>query len=237
MGKRALKKFCIWILEKTGVSRRFISSLRKEWFFALTRMYSFFSLKQRAVLKRLRKANELRINLACGQFNQSGWIGMDSSFSSRADVIWDLRKKLPLHDSSCSYLFCEHFLEHLVYPEETELFLSECRRILRKEGILRLILPDTKKFAVAYTNDDEIFLKKAAPEARSLLAALNAAAFGVPFGEHYYLYDVDFVSELLYKNGFSKVRTSKFGEGCPASILDRKDKMRILESMYIEAEK
>ncbi len=51
---------------------------------------------------------------------------------------WD---KMQFEDNSISFIFSEHFLEHLFLDEAISL-LRECRRILRPRGIMRIVVPD-----------------------------------------------------------------------------------------------
>jgi predicted SAM-dependent methyltransferase len=48
---------------------------------------------------------------------------------------------LPFEDSSVQCIFSSHFIEHLTFEESIN-FLKECYRVLRPNGILRIICPD-----------------------------------------------------------------------------------------------
>jgi SAM-dependent methyltransferase len=64
--------------------------------------------------------------------------------------VHDLQKPLPFEDESFNAVYHSHVLEHL--PRERALpFLKECYRVLkRKEGILRVAVPDLERQAMAY---------------------------------------------------------------------------------------
>ena len=49
---------------------------------------------------------------------------------------------LPFDDSSISFIYSEHFFEHLFQDEALSLF-RECRRILRPFGVIRTCVPDS----------------------------------------------------------------------------------------------
>ena len=61
----------------------------------------------------------------------------------------DCRKRLPFTDQSVDYIYTSHFLEHLHRYQALEL-LKECKRVLKRKGILRIAVPDlevlTKKY-------------------------------------------------------------------------------------------
>ena len=48
---------------------------------------------------------------------------------------------LPFKDSSVEVIFSSHFIEHLTFEEGIN-FLRECHRVLRPNGILRIVCPD-----------------------------------------------------------------------------------------------
>ena len=108
---------------------------------------------------RLRTADPLlRLNLGSGDLPKEGWINVDL-FGSVADLRLDLRRPLPFADHSTSYIYTEHFFEHLEYPNVTKSmgwdlecdgpsealqFLRECKRVLAPGGILDVVVPDTE---------------------------------------------------------------------------------------------
>jgi predicted SAM-dependent methyltransferase len=57
--------------------------------------------------------------------------------------VWHYAKydPLPFDDDSFDFVFSEHFFEHLFLDEAIAL-LSECRRVLRPQGVLRTAVPD-----------------------------------------------------------------------------------------------
>ena len=70
------------------------------------------------------------------------YIGVDWEKSthdlSNVDIIADLCEKLPLEDEYADTVVSFQVMEHLPEPG---FFLSECRRILKKEGVLFLTVP------------------------------------------------------------------------------------------------
>ena len=48
---------------------------------------------------------------------------------------------LPFKDSTFTFVFSEHFFEHLFMDEAFELF-RECHRVLRPGGVMRTVVPD-----------------------------------------------------------------------------------------------
>jgi SAM-dependent methyltransferase len=61
----------------------------------------------------------------------------------------DLRRPLPFDDESVDVCYASHVLEHLQRNEARKL-LAECYRVTRKEGIIRLVVPDLESVARDY---------------------------------------------------------------------------------------
>ncbi len=64
-------------------------------------------------------------------------------------ILWDLRKGIPFPDRTFDGVYHSHLLEHLD-KEAAPGFLRECRRILRANGVLRVVVPDLEFHARNY---------------------------------------------------------------------------------------
>ena len=97
------------------------------------------------------KSHFSAINLACGGklCELEGWINADHHPSSKIVLNIDLLKKFPFDDESFDVVYHAQFLEHLSYENGIK-FLKECRRIMKKNGILRVVTPDLKNQALEY---------------------------------------------------------------------------------------
>lgn len=108
-------------------------------------------------------SNLLRLDIACGNNKQPGFIGIDLAENSQADFIshlgdtlWEfspsdtcedkvklqvqphLSENLFLKDSSVGEIFCSHFIEHV---DSIKVFMEECWRIMANKAILHIIAP------------------------------------------------------------------------------------------------
>jgi SAM-dependent methyltransferase len=77
--------------------------------------------------------------------NRFGLLTEDHMHAGDDMVRLDARK-LPYADNSVEAIYSSHTLQHL-YLGEAERVLSECARVLRPGGILRLALPDVEYLA------------------------------------------------------------------------------------------
>lgn len=134
----------------------------------------------------MRSDNLIKVNLGSGPTGKSDWINLDwgilpllSKMSWISHVLvklgllsknyltpwpknlklYDCRKRLPFTDKSVDFIYTSHFLEHLYRYQAIEL-LRECKRILKPEGVIRIVVPDLAILAQKYVNRDRLFYKR-----------------------------------------------------------------------------
>jgi|ERR1035437_613426 ubiquinone/menaquinone biosynthesis C-methylase UbiE len=106
----------------------------------------------------------MKLNLGCASQVPDGWVNVDYALGARFMKIpffrafnrklklfnldWnekiylhDLTKKFPWDDSSVDIVYSSHTLEHFS-KEDGRRFLAECHRVLRKNCIIRIVVPD-----------------------------------------------------------------------------------------------
>src|SRR5208282_2634462 len=178
-------------------------------------------LKGGRVAKRYRHSDNLLVNVGPGGQAKPGWVNVDAWKGPLIDCLYDCRKSLPFPDASVRAIFCEHFFEHIDYTEEAPYFLSECHRVLKKDGVLRLILPDAEKYLRAYCKGGwEEFdrIRPLNPEHTDsyYLCKYNTRMELVNLifrqgHDHKFAYDFETLSFLLYRYGFSEVVRQEYG--------------------------
>lgn len=189
---------------------------------------------RRQALANIRKFSPpYRLNLACGKVHYDGWINIDARAAAGTDVIWDLRFPLPIAASTCTRIYCEHFLEHLG-ADEGLAFLRECRRMLQPGGVVRIAMPSLdaiieKAYNGTWQDMDWLswpqfqFIKS-----RSQMINTTFYSWG-----HKWLYDRDELHRRLRDAGFEAIvdvawRQSAFED--LSNLETRKDSMLICEA-------
>ena len=89
------------------------------------------------------------LNLGCGHRFHPDWENVDFVAVAPGVRAHDLRQGIPYPDESFDVVYHSHLLEH--FPKKAApLFLRECRRVLKRAGVLRIAVPDLEKIARAY---------------------------------------------------------------------------------------
>jgi len=82
---------------------------------------------------------KVRIDLACGQNKQPGFIGIDIAQVDGVDKVMDLEVfPWDIESNSVDEIFCSHYVEHT--PDLIK-FMEECYRILKPGGTMKVISP------------------------------------------------------------------------------------------------
>jgi SAM-dependent methyltransferase len=89
------------------------------------------------------------VNLACGSVFHPAWRNFDVTPVTPQVKYLDIRRRLPFEDVSVDVCYAAHVLEHLRRTDARAL-LAECYRVIRKEGIIRLVVPDLESVVRDY---------------------------------------------------------------------------------------
>lgn len=196
------------------------------------------------------------INLGCGPNGITGWENLDWGvlpflskfellrkvfvklrlFPNSYDLKWpsiklhDIRKTLPYKSRSVDYVYCSHVLEHFE-KWEAESILLEMKRVMKKGGLIRIVLPDLKLMVENYKNADD-FCKEFFGFDKDKKWGMS----GKFIRGHQWMYDKESLKELLLLLGFRKVIFREYGVGKCKDIkkLDYLPHKKI--SMYVEVQ-
>ena len=222
----------------TGVfSRQFVQALKNEARVQAARLRCLTPENRRRV-RALRHARGLSLNLGAGFHQRDGWTPVDLMVDPPGGIRWDMRWGLPVESESVRRIHCEHFFEHLRFPDEVVPALADCFRVLEPGGELRIIVPDAARYIRAYARHDAEFFDS--------MRALGGAA--VPFetdieivnqafrmgGDHQFAWDLPVMHRRLEAVGFEHVEETGYD---PVRFIDQSDAWRQRESLYVVAYK
>ena len=185
------------------------------------------------------------INVGCGTHPINGWINYDFNvfiFFAKVSILRKVLNRLkyipdgykefmdqviqenihfanagkhiPERDNSVNVIYSSHMLEHLD-REETDVFLSESRRVLVPDGIIRIVVPDFEKLIENYQKNknpqkfiDDSCLSGEKPKA--LLKKIQYLIQG--HGWHFCMYNKTSIIALFKRHGFQNIRVIPAGE-------------------------
>ena len=171
-----------------------------------------------------------------------GWINIDvQDLSQFAQVNGynfrqiDVRKEIPYLNSSVDIIVASHFMEHLT-REEGEKFLAECLRVLKPNGLIRLVIPDSKLLAEKYLKGEiteykhvNIGVENAPDDAEAFYHLLLAG--------HQTIYDYNSLKTALEKVGFQEVKRMEAFKSQSEAMQKQTISMYCTLSCYLEGKK
>jgi predicted SAM-dependent methyltransferase len=139
-------------------------------------------------------------------------------------IYHNIRYGIPFDDNAIDCLYTSHLLEHF-FLSDAEVFIKEAYRVLKKDGLMRICVPDLEHAVELYRTGR----KKEALEYFFLPAKVDHYRY------HRYLYDFELLEELLERAGFRKISKMSYQKGKMPDIqvLDNRPE----ETLYVEATK
>jgi len=160
-------------------------------------------------------------------------------FVKEHSILWADAKKIPLGDETAEIIYSSHMIEHLDKDDCTKFFL-EAKRVLKKDGIIRIVVPDTKKIVLNYIEDEniELFLIKlhlTKVQTKTLKDKFKYLIIGDR--QHQWMYDEKSLKEILIQNGYRDPEILEPGKTLipNSGNLDLFERQE--ESLYMEAKK
>jgi predicted SAM-dependent methyltransferase len=153
--------------------------------------------------RRLYQLGEIKLELGSGaKKGTNGYVTVDVV---GADIYRDLRDGIPLRDNTVSAIYTSHLLEHIPF-QQLIVFLKECHRVLKPNGVLSICVPNARNYIQAYTegrqfhNDVASYAKEGLVSTGSFLDQVNYIAY--MGGQHCYLFDEENLLNTLKLAGF-----------------------------------
>ena len=218
-------------------SRQFVQAVKSEVHVQAARLRAL-APSNRSRVRALRNARGLSLNLGAGFHERDGWTPVDLMVQPPTGIRWDVRWGLPLENASVRRIHCEHFFEHLRFPDEVMPALAECFRVLEPGGELRIIVPDAARYIRAYARHDTEFFTAMrelggaeAPFETDIEIVNQAFRMG---GDHQFAWDLPVMRRRLEQTGFEHVDETGYD---PVRFIDQDADWRRRESLYVVAYK
>jgi len=176
------------------------------------------------------------LDIGCGPHMSNDFINLDYQWRKGIDICWDLTKKdLPLDSNSIEGVFTEHCFEHIPF-ESFEQNMREIYRVLKKDCIMRLIMPDGELYVDLYVerrNGSKKLMPYESDETRTSMQSINQIFRG---HGHLFIYDFETIKIILERVGFKNIVKQQYRFGQNDKLI-KDTPHRSVESLYVEATK
>lgn len=104
-------------------------------------------------------AEKTGLQIGCANHKLNNWFNTDICCNANGVYYLDASKPYPFPNESFEYIYSEHLFEHLTW-EQGLVMLTECYRVLKKRGTMRIAMPDITFLINLFLHpNDEINLK------------------------------------------------------------------------------
>jgi predicted SAM-dependent methyltransferase len=146
------------------------------------------------------------LHLGSGGRLLDGWANID--VNGLGNLVWDLRKPLPIPAGKVRFVYSEHFIEHISIADARRL-LSHARQVMAESALIRISTPDLETLIDDYRAAHLVRMDHAQWYPATLCQMVNEAMRG--WG-HSFLYDEAELTALLRECGFKGIRRVKWRE-------------------------
>lgn len=201
-----------------------------------------------SISRHLSENKSPRLHLGCGPHHLAGWLNADLHAYAAGVIEIDATRTFPLPDNSFAYVFTEHMVEHVPLCESMRCF-SECFRVLRPGGVLRVSTPDLAFLASLLRADLSPLHKqyidwscKTYVGTPTVTAAIAINNFVRNWG-HQFIFDKETLELSLHAAGFKAVAFNNVHQSSHPELRGLENLGRLpegfvaLESIIVEATK
>src|SRR5713101_2679371 len=215
-----------------GVARELLHTRRR----ILWNFKRKFGRVDHGIIERYVSAEEIRkLHIGCGSNIINGWLNSDLFPVSSSILHLDATEPFPFGDNEFNYVFSEHMIEHISYSQGLRM-LSECYRILREHGKIRISTPDLVFLIDVYKEEksdsqnkyiqwatDEFI--KYAPYSDDTFVINN---FVRDWG-HQFIYDEKTLQASMAKVGFKRITRCELNESEEETLRNLENENRMPE--------
>jgi len=94
-----------------------------------------------------------KLNFGCGKDIKNGWENLDILPLKGVDIVRDFKRGIPRNDSYYKEVLAQYSLTQVADRNDFIFLMNEFWRVLRKNGILTIVVPDARHSDTASYND------------------------------------------------------------------------------------
>jgi predicted SAM-dependent methyltransferase len=152
---------------------------------------------------------EIKLNLGCYGKHFPGFVNVDIRKDANPDVVDNAFTLEKFKDNSVDLIYCSHMLEHLNF-KEADLAIKRWYDVLKKDGILRLAVPDVQATFAHYFYWGDL----------KLLYSNLWGSQRHEFDYHKSGYDEKTLTEKLKEFGFKNIKKWEWQNTFPHNYID-----------------
>jgi len=89
------------------------------------------------------------LNIGCGNKYHKDWVNIDMQPASKDVMKVDILNKFPFEENTFEVIYSSQVLEHIPFHQVNH-FIQECYRVLRPDGIIRIVVTDLENIIQEY---------------------------------------------------------------------------------------
>lgn len=227
------------LLPRLPVNRRTFNILRHEFCAFRVTIFNFMNPVFHVRVAALRKRRGLSLNIGTGGLGLPGWINTELRRQRDTTLCVDNRRTLPLASNSVRRILIEHCLEHVSFEDDAIPMLRDYHRILEPGGVLRIVVPDARRYCQAYAAGDKSQWQSLTWDLDKLPHDIYTPMHIVNHtfhqgGEHLFGYDFETLEWALKHAGFEKILRQSFQKSVDPELAVDQPK-HAPYSLYVEA--
>lgn len=145
------------------------------------------------------KDGKVYIHLGCGEINAKGFVNIDMRSYSHVHYLQQVEDLSIFLDEYADLIYASHVLEHISH-NNIQRILKEWFRVLKKDGVLRISIPDLDKIIEIYFAEGK--------DIRSIIGPLMGGQDHI-YNFHKSVFNEEYLKEILLLVGFRDVRKWK----------------------------
>jgi len=149
----------------------------------------------------------IKLHIGCGDLRLEDFINIDIQ-SKTADINLDIYDLSKFNDNTVDEIYISHVLEHIKRNNMLNIII-EFNRLLKKNGVLRIAVPDFEKVVKIYNKNKNL---------SEILGFLNGGQKD-NYDIHYVNFDFFILQEILQITGFNNIMRYD----CEAFLIDKDD--------------
>lgn len=219
----------------------YLSIKRAKWLLLWHFRRKFGRIERKIIDEYFSERKIRKLQIGCGSNIRNDWLNSDFFPQSVHILHLDATKPFPFNNDVFDYVFSEHMIEHISYSQGLRM-LTECCRILKKGGKIRIATPNLAFLIDLYKNEKSELQKEyikwatknfieSAPYYEDTFVINN---FVRDWG-HSFIYDEKVLRFSLERAGFTNVVKCNLNESEDEALQNLENEKRIPEK-YIRLE-